>query len=83
MTTPRMREAMIQGTPLGRPGYDRDIGQMAVFVASPLATYVTGTVTVIDGGYCLGGSSRLAHALQTEDAPEAVASGSARMERAD
>ncbi len=73
MTTPRMREAMIQGTPLGRLGTIDDIGQMAVFLASPLATYVTGTVTVVDGGYYLGGSSRFAHALHSETEAEAVA----------
>jgi enoyl-[acyl-carrier-protein] reductase (NADH) len=46
---------------------------MAVFLASPLATYVTGTVTVVDGGYYLGGSSRFAHALHSETEAEAVA----------
>lgn len=47
----------LQGAiPLGRYGTVDDIGQMAVFLASPLATYVTGTLVVVDGGQNLPGS---------------------------
>jgi len=42
--------------PLGRYGTVDDIGQAAVFLASPLATYVTGTRLVVDGGQNLPGS---------------------------
>ena len=42
--------------PLGRYGTVDDIGQTAVFLASPLATYVTGTRVVVDGGQNLPGS---------------------------
>jgi enoyl-[acyl-carrier-protein] reductase (NADH) len=34
-----------------------DIGQLAVFLASPLATYVTGALVVADGGQNLPGSA--------------------------
>jgi enoyl-[acyl-carrier-protein] reductase (NADH) len=34
-----------------------DIGQLAVFLASPLASYVTGTLVVADGGQNLPGSA--------------------------
>jgi NAD(P)-dependent dehydrogenase (short-subunit alcohol dehydrogenase family) len=50
--TDRLREA----TPLGRLGEVEDIANMATFLASPLATYVTGGVFVVDGGHYLGGS---------------------------
>jgi NAD(P)-dependent dehydrogenase (short-subunit alcohol dehydrogenase family) len=42
--------------PLGRFGTVDDVGQAAVFLASPLASYVTGTVLVVDGGQNLPGS---------------------------
>ena len=34
-----------------------DIGQTAVFLASPLASYVSGCVVVVDGGQNLIGSA--------------------------
>jgi NAD(P)-dependent dehydrogenase (short-subunit alcohol dehydrogenase family) len=42
--------------PLRRLGTVDDIGAVAVFLASPLASYVTGTVLVADGGQNLLGS---------------------------
>lgn len=42
--------------PLGRYGTVDEIGQAAVFLASPLAAYVTGCVLVVDGGSNLMGS---------------------------
>jgi len=42
--------------PLGRFGTPDDIGQLSVFLASPLASYITGTLVVADGGQNLSGS---------------------------
>lgn len=42
--------------PLGRYGTVDDIAQMALYLASPLASYVSGCVTVVDGGQNLLGS---------------------------
>jgi NAD(P)-dependent dehydrogenase (short-subunit alcohol dehydrogenase family) len=42
--------------PLGRFGTVDDIGQAAVFLASPLASYITGATLVVDGGQTLPGS---------------------------
>ncbi len=42
--------------PLGRFGTPDDIGQLSVFLASPLASYITGTLIVADGGQNLPGS---------------------------
>jgi NAD(P)-dependent dehydrogenase (short-subunit alcohol dehydrogenase family) len=50
--------------PLGRFGSVEDIGQAAVFLASPLAAYVTGTVLVVDGGQNLTGSGAFAAAIE-------------------
>jgi len=50
--------------PLGRFGAVDDIGQAAVFLASPLASYVTGTVLVVDGGSNLAGSTLFGQAIE-------------------
>jgi NAD(P)-dependent dehydrogenase (short-subunit alcohol dehydrogenase family) len=51
-------KAIIASVPLGRMGSVDDIGQTAVFLASPLASYVSGCVVVCDGGANLAGSAR-------------------------
>lgn len=50
--------------PLGRFGAVDEIGQAAVFLASPLASYVTGTVLVVDGGSNLAGSTLFGQAIE-------------------
>ncbi len=57
--------------PLGRLGTAEEIGQVAVFLASPLASYVTGTLLVADGGQNLPGSGLLTHLIR-----QAMAGGS-------
>ena len=60
--------------PLGRYGTVDDIGQMAVFLASPLASFVTGTLVAVDGGQNLPGSGIFTHLMMEEmkgrDTPE-------------
>jgi NAD(P)-dependent dehydrogenase (short-subunit alcohol dehydrogenase family) len=60
--------------PLGRFGTVDDIGQLAAFLASPLASYITGTLIVADGGQNLPGSgvwiSLLAGAMAKAKKPE-------------
>ena len=51
------RDQLIRTIPLGRTGTVDDIGQVAVFLASPLASYVSGSVVIVDGGLNLGGSA--------------------------
>jgi NAD(P)-dependent dehydrogenase (short-subunit alcohol dehydrogenase family) len=52
------------GIPLGRFGTTEEIGHAAVFLASPLAAYITGTVLVVDGGQNLPGSEALGRAIE-------------------
>jgi NAD(P)-dependent dehydrogenase (short-subunit alcohol dehydrogenase family) len=50
-------ETRYRSIPLGRYGTVEDIGAMAAFLASPLASYITGATVVVDGGSGLAGSA--------------------------
>lgn len=51
-------QKLVAGTvPLGRFGTTRDIAHACMFLASPMASYVTGAVIPVDGGWGLGGAS--------------------------
>ena len=45
-----MREKMLAGIPLKRPGTPADIAEVVVFLASDSSSYITGQVIVVDGG---------------------------------
>ena len=53
-----------KAVPLGRFGNVEDIAHAAAFLASPLASFVTGTVLVVDGGQNLAGSTSFAAAIE-------------------
>ena len=57
LSRPEFAQAKKAGIPLGRYGTVDDIGQAAVFLASPLASYITGVVLCVDGGSSLVGSA--------------------------
>jgi NAD(P)-dependent dehydrogenase (short-subunit alcohol dehydrogenase family) len=63
---------LIKAIPVGRMGTADDIGQAAAFLASPLASYVSGCVMVVDGGQNLAGSAlfnqRAEDMLRAQDA---------------
>jgi NAD(P)-dependent dehydrogenase (short-subunit alcohol dehydrogenase family) len=50
---PGVIETFVRGVPMGRTGEPREIGPLAVYLASPASSYVTGAAFVIDGGYTL------------------------------
>jgi NAD(P)-dependent dehydrogenase (short-subunit alcohol dehydrogenase family) len=51
-----LRAAVERATPMGRVGTADDVANVVVFLASPLAAYVTGQNIVVDGGSCLPNS---------------------------
>ncbi len=50
---PEVIETFIKSVPMGRTGEPEEIGPLAVYLASPASSYVTGAAFVIDGGYTL------------------------------
>jgi NAD(P)-dependent dehydrogenase (short-subunit alcohol dehydrogenase family) len=44
------KESIAKRTPLGRPGIDEECGKLAVFLATPMSSYITGATIPIDGG---------------------------------
>jgi NAD(P)-dependent dehydrogenase (short-subunit alcohol dehydrogenase family) len=50
---PKVIETFVNAVPMGRAGDPEEIGPLAVYLASPASSYVTGASFVIDGGYTL------------------------------
>jgi NAD(P)-dependent dehydrogenase (short-subunit alcohol dehydrogenase family) len=48
---PEYVKTFIDHTPLGRAGTPEDIVGPAIFLASDLSAYVTGSIVMADGGY--------------------------------
>jgi NAD(P)-dependent dehydrogenase (short-subunit alcohol dehydrogenase family) len=49
------KEAALRRTPAGRFGDVRELVGAAVYLASPAASFVTGTILNVDGGYLASG----------------------------
>jgi len=67
----KQREAIRGSVPLRRLGQVDDIAQACIFLASPQASFITGAILPVDGGWSLGGafqvSGQLAQALGNPD----------------
>jgi gluconate 5-dehydrogenase len=50
---PDVIDTFVRAIPMGRAGEPHEIGPLAVYLASPAASYVTGAAFVIDGGYTI------------------------------
>jgi 3-oxoacyl-[acyl-carrier protein] reductase len=52
---PKLYNAILGSIPFGRLGRPEEVANVALFLASPLAGWVTGQTVVVDGGQLLGG----------------------------
>jgi NAD(P)-dependent dehydrogenase (short-subunit alcohol dehydrogenase family) len=73
LSTPEARKAMVKRLPLQRFGTLDDVAQLALFLASPRASYITGALIPVDGGWSLwgGGGSSTAIAMEMGASPSA------------
>jgi NAD(P)-dependent dehydrogenase (short-subunit alcohol dehydrogenase family) len=51
---PARSEAIVARTPLGRWGAPDDVAGAAIFLCSPAAAFITGTILAVDGSYMAG-----------------------------
>ena len=52
-SNPEIIQTLVEGIPMGRPGTPEELAGLALFLASPASSYVTGAVHMADGGYSL------------------------------
>ena len=57
LTNEKQKHMLLQSIPLKRLGQAEEISHVAVFLSSPLASYITGAQVVCDGGMNLSGSA--------------------------
>ncbi|VTS03942.1 SDR family NAD(P)-dependent oxidoreductase [Tuwongella immobilis] len=50
---PELQETFTSGIPMGRAGEPKEIGPLALYLASDASNYMTGATLVLDGGYTL------------------------------
>ena len=61
--TPETQRQTRDSVPLQRFGQPDDVGNAALFLASPLAAYISGAVIPVDGGWSLGGAAQIGNSL--------------------
>ena len=61
--TPEFLQKATNSVPLKRLGRPEDVGNLCLFLASPMASFISGAVIPVDGGWSLGGASSLGDTL--------------------
>jgi NAD(P)-dependent dehydrogenase (short-subunit alcohol dehydrogenase family) len=54
--TPEARDKARRSVPMQRYGTPREVGDCAMFLASPLAAYISGAIIPVDGGWSVAGA---------------------------
>jgi NAD(P)-dependent dehydrogenase (short-subunit alcohol dehydrogenase family) len=62
--TAEAQQSIVRGVPLGRMGTRQDVASLVLFLASPWASYISGAVIPVDGGWSTNGAAGLAASLQ-------------------
>lgn len=62
--TPEIHEACRKSVPLKRMGVADDVANACLFLSSPMASFVHGTVLPVDGGWLLGGYAAVGTAME-------------------
>lgn len=57
--TPELKQATIESVPMQRYGSKQDIANACLWLASDAASYVSGAIIPVDGGWSLGGAASL------------------------
>lgn len=52
MSNPEWLPIWVDSTPIGRLGTPEEIANVMLFLASDAASYMTGSIVLVDGGYC-------------------------------
>ncbi|MFI4989166.1 MAG: SDR family NAD(P)-dependent oxidoreductase, partial [Alphaproteobacteria bacterium] len=52
---PKLYDRVLRSIPMGRLGHPEEVANVVLFLASPLASWVTGQTIVADGGQLLSG----------------------------
>jgi NAD(P)-dependent dehydrogenase (short-subunit alcohol dehydrogenase family) len=63
MATDHANDAVLRGVPLGRLGTKQEVANLVLFLASPWASYITGSVIPVDGGWSANSAGGFATAL--------------------
>ncbi len=61
--TQEIRTLTTHSVPLRRLGQTEDVANLCLFLASPMASYVSGAVIPVDGGWSLGGAASMSSTL--------------------
>ena len=61
--TEEAKQKTIRGVPLGRMGKPEDIGKSCLFLCSELASYITGAILPVDGGWAQNNCGELSNDL--------------------
>jgi NAD(P)-dependent dehydrogenase (short-subunit alcohol dehydrogenase family) len=69
LSSPELRQKMETKIPLQRFGTLGDVAELALFLASPYASWITGTVIPVDGGWSLYGASLSSTQMALEATP--------------